>query len=145
MQRCGRSKDNTVVRSGPVQILGIHTIYRMMFAITYSKKKTTDYIWQQTNDLAGRPDILLSNMISRRTLSWFDRVCPHDTLPKTVRHTERRKVAVAQEDCSSHEATTPGSGRQKPIGTPHHLGSVCVLGTVFSSSCGRDQPTPTGL
>ena len=47
------------------------------------RAKTNVYVWQQVSVLAGRQEFLLSAIIHHK-LSWFDHVCCHDTLLKTI-------------------------------------------------------------
>ena len=45
--------------------------------------KTNQYVWQQVNILAGRPELLLP-IVKRRKLSWFGHVCRHDTMSRII-------------------------------------------------------------
>ena len=54
-----------------------------MLVISYREHKTSQYVLQQGDILAGRHEVLLST-IKHRKLSWFIDVCRHDTLLKII-------------------------------------------------------------
>ena len=57
--------------------------FRRMLGISWSERKTNDFVRAQVTSLDGPQDPLLA-IIKRRKLTWFGHVSRHNSLPKTI-------------------------------------------------------------
>ena len=57
--------------------------FRRLLGISWTDRKTNDFVREQVNSLAGPQEPLLS-IVKKRKLSWFGHVTRQNTLPKTV-------------------------------------------------------------
>ena len=56
---------------------------RKILRISWTERKTNDYVWSRVESVSGRQERLLST-VKRRKLLWFGHVTRHDSLAKTT-------------------------------------------------------------